>query len=172
MSFRVTATVYQVRAILCDILAEKAANPSYQDRSHFDDYTGTLHRKGGIWNDRSGRVLGGITKADVTTARRKLLAIGYDCGFDEVDAMLCQGAYGEEIQVAGIQDAPVYFTPLRRLIMTAAERKRRHRKRARAEGKCSTCLVEPAREGLATCRDCNERSKARVYASRGRTYAA
>jgi hypothetical protein len=51
-------------------------------------------------------------------------------------------------------------------VKTAAERKRAHRARVRADGRCTICSVVPARDGLATCERCGKAGYDRVQMSR------
>lgn len=56
----------------------------------------------------------------------------------------------------------------RKAPMSVAERQRRFRIKAVRAGLCSVCGQRPPRAGLATCEDCNEKAKGRVYKSRGK----
>jgi hypothetical protein len=181
------AVTPRVFALVAGIVTERNAHPAYQDRSFYLDDAGSLGEgeerrlamRGGFWNARDAtRILDGFTIADATALRRSLREIGFSVTRDEADALLAQCERGILRTMATAKaTAPAPSTDARLASYRKANATRRER--ARRNGWCVICLVDPDRDGARrpkldklTCKVCQDRANASLAARRKSASAA
>ena len=86
-----------VEGFLRQKLQEIRSNPRYRDRGYYDAQLGKYVARGGVWNDRSGRCVDGVTRADVEDICKILGKVGLRITFDEADALLTRYARTGEL---------------------------------------------------------------------------
>jgi hypothetical protein len=152
---------YGARAdrVIMDVLDDVRRAPRYQDKSVWIETSSTgegwLKKRGGIWNDTSGRASLGTTKRDVQDCARLLRGVtGRKFTFEEADALLTEayfstkGASHEALLKA--KDADLEVKEYHRTKM------QRIREARRAAGTCVQCGGKRGtpNPGKATCTPC------------------
>jgi hypothetical protein len=89
-------------AVIAEMVDDVLRNHRYEDKSYETPVGGTLdetyhNRRGGAYNDTSGRSASGVTQADVTRCRQDLFHAGVGATRATVDALLLQAIMGESI---------------------------------------------------------------------------
>lgn len=182
-----------VFATILEYVVDARRSPRYADRSFsLDDRDqlaidedARLVLRGGFWNARDvSRIADGFTLADAKGLRRDLRALGHLVSQDEADALLAQGERGmlrtmstPRQTVSANGATPSSAARLSTFRNATAAR----RAKARENGWCVVCAIDPAKPGFVdrrpsagakTCKVCQAAANARLGARRKAASAA
>jgi hypothetical protein len=122
------------------------------------DGQGFYLERGGIWNDRDGRVLLGVTKSDVTEVRSALRKVGVTRSVLEVEAVLASALRSAD-NCATLSKTEAFALDVKEY--WRAQRRERIA-RLREAGLCIVCGREKVGGARSTCPSCGEKANART----------
>jgi len=149
------------RVILAKLDEIRRAGGRYQNRGAFletsADGSGFYLERGGVWNDTSGRIVAGSTKADVADVRAGLRAIGVTIGTDAVENILTHA-----LRVTSVRDTLSKTENMHLDVKEYWKAQRRARiAKLREAGLCTMCGKESVAPDRSTCSPCGTKANAR-----------